>query len=218
MLYNPVMRSAFMPLPVALISTISNAGIRNIAPYSCVMPVLRPLDLICLASAFRRDTLANIGENREFVVNLPGIDLADKIMPTAKASSPEVDEFEIAGLKSKESNMILPPGISGCYAWMECKWVREYREKEYVLVVGRVLRLEVNDDVLDPDGKVDPEKAQPLMMLSGKKGMHFCTVRDIARFEPFSAMFSDDGNAKRILPHLSPQKPDGSFWADENDV
>ncbi len=62
MLYNPIMRSAFMPLPVALISTISNAGIRNIAPYSCIMPILRPLDLVCLASAFRRDTLVNMSK------------------------------------------------------------------------------------------------------------------------------------------------------------
>lgn len=49
MLYNPIMRSAFMPLPVALISTINNPGIRNIAPYSCIMPILRPLDLVWLA-------------------------------------------------------------------------------------------------------------------------------------------------------------------------
>jgi flavin reductase (DIM6/NTAB) family NADH-FMN oxidoreductase RutF len=190
MLYNPTMRSAFMPLPVALISTISGAGIRNIAPYSCLMPILRPLDLVCLASAFRRDTLVNITENLEFVVNLPGIDMADKVMPTAKASSPEVDEFKLAGLKAKDSNMILPPGIKDCYAWMECQWVREYREQDYVLLVGKVLRMEVSDRVLDEEGKLDVDKAQPLMMVGSKQGMHFCTLRDIAKFEPLSAMFA----------------------------
>ena len=45
------MREGMMPLPVTFISTISHDGIRNIAPWSCVMPVLRPLDLNCLASA-----------------------------------------------------------------------------------------------------------------------------------------------------------------------
>ena len=60
MLFKPFMREGFMPLPVAFVSSISPDGIRNIAPYSCIMPVLRPLDLICLASAARRDTLANI--------------------------------------------------------------------------------------------------------------------------------------------------------------
>ncbi|MFP4285998.1 MAG: hypothetical protein ACLFQG_10660, partial [Desulfovermiculus sp.] len=91
----------------------------------------------------------------------------------------------------KTSNMVLPPGILGCYAWMECQWVREHRELEYVLLVGKVLRLEVSDRVLDQEGKLDVDKAQPMMMVGSKQGMHFCTVRDVARFEPFSAMFAD---------------------------
>jgi hypothetical protein len=47
----------------------------NIAAYSCIMPVLRPLDLICMISAFKRDTLKNMRDTREFVVNLAGADL-----------------------------------------------------------------------------------------------------------------------------------------------
>ncbi|OPX34585.1 MAG: hypothetical protein B1H11_10650, partial [Desulfobacteraceae bacterium 4484_190.1] len=89
MLFKPFMREGFMPLPVTFISTISKDGIRNIAPYSCIMPVLRPLDLICLASARKRDTLVNIRETREFVVNMVGADFADKVIPTAKISPPE---------------------------------------------------------------------------------------------------------------------------------
>ena len=60
MILKPFMREGVMPLPVTFISTISKDGIRNIAPWSCVMPVLRPLDLICAASAKKRDTLRNI--------------------------------------------------------------------------------------------------------------------------------------------------------------
>ena len=74
MIFKPFMREGFMPLPVAFISSIDAQGCRNIAPYSCIMPVLRPLDLICLASASKRDTLNNIHENGEFVVNLVGTD------------------------------------------------------------------------------------------------------------------------------------------------
>ena len=49
-------RESLIPLPVAFISTTSEDGIRNIAPYSCVMPILRPFDLVCVASAKMRDT------------------------------------------------------------------------------------------------------------------------------------------------------------------
>ena len=41
------------------------------------MPVLRPLDLVCIASAKKRDTLVNIQETGEFVINMAGTDLAD---------------------------------------------------------------------------------------------------------------------------------------------
>ncbi len=189
MIFKPFMREGFMPLPVAFISSISKNGIRNIAPYSCIMPVLRPLDLICLASAKRRDTLVNIRETGDFVVNLAGTDLADKVVPTAKFSPPEADEFKEAGLEEKPSALIKAPGIAGCYAWVECGLFKAYEESDYVLIMGKVLRLEVDDKFLRPDGTLDVAKTKPLMMIGSKKGMHFCTVADIERFEPFGAMF-----------------------------
>jgi len=189
MIFKPFMREGFMPLPVAFISSMSKGGIRNIAPYSCIMPVLRPLDLICLASAKRRDTLVNIRETHEFVVNLAGTDLADKVIPTAKFSPPEADEFIEAKLEEKPSAIIKAPGIAGCYAWMECELFKEYEESDYVLVMGKVLRLEVDDQYLTDDGTLDIQKAKPLMMIGSRKGMHFCTTADTDRFEPFGAMF-----------------------------
>lgn len=191
MIFKPFMREGFMPLPVALISSISRDGIRNIAPYSCIMPVLRPLDLICLASAFRRDTLVNIRDTRQFVVNMVGIEFADKVIPTARFSPPEADEFDLAGLSEKPSAVVGAPGIAGSYAWMECELFKEYVEPEYVLIMGTVLHLEVADRTLTPDGDLDIAKAKPLMMTGSKKGMHFSTLSDTGAFEPFGAMFPD---------------------------
>jgi len=191
MIFKPFLREEFIPLPVAFISTISRNGIRNIAPYSCIMPVLRPLDLICLASAKKRDTLVNIRETREFTVNLVGVDFAGKVIPTARYSPPETDEFELAGLFEKPSEIIRAPGIAGAYAWMECLLFREYEEADHVLITGKVIRLEVSDKALKPNGDLDIQKAAPLMMTGAENGMRFCTVMDIGRFEPFSAMFPD---------------------------
>ena len=119
MILKPFLREGVMPLPVTFLSTVSTDGIRNIAPWSCIMPILRPLDLICAASAPRRDTLNNVRDTREFVVNLPGVDLVDKVIPTAKNVPPDVDEFELAGIDEKPSQLITAPGMAGCYAWME---------------------------------------------------------------------------------------------------
>ncbi|MEJ5330896.1 MAG: flavin reductase family protein [Desulfobaccales bacterium] len=191
MILKPFKREAYLPLPVAFISTLSPDGIRNIAPYSCLMPVLRPLDLVCLASALRRDTLDNIRATGEFVINLPGVDLADKVIPTARYSPPEADEFELAGLQEKPSVKVKAPGIMGCYAWMECRLYKEYAEPQYVLIVGQVLHLEVPDHVYLPDGSLNLDKARPLMMVGSNTGMKYCTATDIRRFEPFGAMFPE---------------------------
>ncbi|MFH1139655.1 MAG: flavin reductase family protein [Pseudomonadota bacterium] len=189
MLFKPFMREGFMPLPVCFISTISVAGVRNIAPWSCVMPVLRPLDLILAASAVKRDTLDNIRATAQFVLNLAGTDLLDKVTPTARYSRPEEDEFLLAGLEEKPSVVVKAPGVAGCYAWMECELVKEYAEDRFVLLLGRVLRLEVRDDVLKEDRSLDLDKARPLMMTGSERGMNFCTAADLGRSEPFGAMF-----------------------------
>jgi len=188
---KPFLREGLMPLPVTFISTISSDGVRNIAPWSCVMPVLRPLDLIALASAKKRDTLRNILETGEFVVNLAGAELAGKVIPTARYSDPEEDEFLLAGLEEKPSSMVKAPGIAGCYAWMECRLFRTYEEENHVLLLGRVLRLEADDRVMTGEGALDLTKARPLMMTGSRKGIHFCVPADLGRHEPFEAMFPD---------------------------
>ncbi len=191
MIFKPLMREGFFPLPVAFISTCSQEGINNIAPYSCIMPVLRPLDLICLASARKRDTLVNIRDTREFVVNLAGKSFVDKVIPTARFSRPEEDEFELANLTPRPSHTIKAPGIEGAYAWMECQLAGFHEGEGYTLIMGKVTRLEVDDDCLTPDGRLDLKKACPLMMTGGKKGMHYCTAADLDQSDPFGAMFPD---------------------------
>lgn len=189
-------RESLIPLPVTFISTTSKDGIRNIAPYSCVMPVLRPFDLICVASAKMRDTVVNIKDTGEFVINMPGVEMVDKVIPTASHVPFDVNEFELADLKEKPSKKVKAPGIEGCYAWMECKlhniYEDEYEGFPYLLILGKVVHLEVNDDIYNPeDGSWDIEKANPLMMVESDRGMHFCTVSDINKFEPYGAMFPD---------------------------
>ncbi|MCL6479985.1 MAG: flavin reductase family protein, partial [Peptococcaceae bacterium] len=66
MILAPRKREQIIPLPVVLISTVGEDGVRNIAPWSNITPILRPLDDIVLASWIKRDTLNNIRKTREF--------------------------------------------------------------------------------------------------------------------------------------------------------
>jgi len=186
---EPVEREAALVLPVVWVSTLDQAGVRNLAPYSNVTPLLRSTDLIALASWHRRDTLKNIRRNQEFVISVPGVDLAEKVMPTAMHYPPSVDEFQEAGLEPHPSALVAPPGVAGCLAWLECRLHRQYVEKSYVLVVGQVLRLEVRDDLVNQQGGLDLAKAQPLLASLDREGVRWATARDLGKGEPYGAMF-----------------------------
>ncbi|WP_281795146.1 flavin reductase family protein [Desulforhabdus amnigena] len=196
---TPHKREFAFPGLVVFISTQDEQGVRNVAPYSNLMPILRPTDLVCVASWHKRDTLRNIRKTGEFVLNVPPVEMVKHVIPTAKHYPPETDEFVVAGLTPKASKTVKPPGIEGCLAWMECSLVRQHIEKEYVLIIGKVKRLEMQEDLLDAAGGFDPHKADPLMVLLNNSGMRFVTVKDTGYTEPYGAMFPD---GKDRLAHL----------------
>ncbi len=161
-----------LPLPVVLISTVSKAGIRNIAPWSCVMPILRPLDEILIASWIKRDTLTNIRETGDFVINVPPAKMADAVVVCSKNYPHDVDEFEKAGLEPCPSKQVKSPGITGCLARMECTLKEEIIREKYSLIIGKVVHLEVEEKYFGT-GEMDFENAQPLSIISSNTGMRF---------------------------------------------
>ena len=171
MILKPNMRSQVLPMPVVLISTISEDGIRNAAPWGCVMPILRPLDEILIASWLKRDTLENIRNTGEFVVNVPRSEMAKEVEICAKNFPPEVDEFVEAGLEPRASLKVKPPGIEGCVAWMVCVLVEEILREKYSLIIGRVVHLEGSDEFFDERGEMDFERAKPMSMILGPGGV-----------------------------------------------
>ncbi len=141
----PEMFKRFLPLPVTVITTVDGEGIPNAAPYSCVMPILRPLPLIAIASALPRDTLRNIRTTGEFVVNVMGKPAFREAMKCARDYPPEVNELEEAGLETLPSKRVKPPRIKAAVGWIEAKLDREIPDERYVLIIGQVVCSEMND-------------------------------------------------------------------------
>lgn len=142
---NPEEFKRFLPLPVTLITTVDAKGIANGAPYSCVMPILRPLNLIAIASALPRDTLSNIRATREFVVNVVGRPGFREAMSCAKAYPSDVDEMEEVGLETTPAKKVGAPRIENAIGWIEAVLEQEITGENYAVVIGRVLCSEVND-------------------------------------------------------------------------
>lgn len=193
MILKPRQREQVLPLPVVLVSTVSQEGVRNAAPWSNVTPILRPFDEIMIASWIKRDTLNNIRETGEFVVNVPPVDMVEAVMVCSKNYPPEVDEFEQAGLKLRPSQKVKAPGIEGCLAWVECTLVEEISRKNYSLVIGKVVHLEADDRFFNEGGEMDYEQAKPLSVMLGDKGMWFTRPVFAGRYAEYAEMFLSKG-------------------------
>jgi len=189
MILKPNQRENILPLPVVLISTISKDGVRNAAPWSNFTPVLRPLEEVVLASWIKRDTLENIRQTGEFVVNIPQVGMEDAVMISARNYPPEVDGFLQAGLKARPSAKVKAPGIEDCLAWAECVLEEELVREKFVLIIGKVVHQEADDRFFNADGSMNFQRAKPLSAMLGKDGMSFTYPAFSGRYADYREMF-----------------------------
>ena len=146
---KPAQFTRFLPLPVALITTVSAQGAINAAPYSCIMPILRITDLFAVASALPRDTLSNIRETGEFVVNVMGKPSFRQAMNCVKSHPTGVNELEKEGLEWTDAKKVKPPRVTDAIGWLEARLEQEVKGDNYVIIIGKAIHSEINDAFWD---------------------------------------------------------------------
>lgn len=157
-----LMSGIIVPRPVALVSTVDAAGRTNLAPFSffCGVGSVPPTLLFCpvlrAASATpgaRKDTLHNVEQTGEFVVNVVSESIAEATNITAAEVPSHVDEFELAGLTPIPSMAVKPPRVAESPAQMECKLLQViYTSHEPgggVIVLGEIVQFHVREDLLN---------------------------------------------------------------------
>lgn len=160
---------ALAPRVTVLASTVDSKGRVNAAPFSFAMPISMEPPLLALGLNPENDTIANIKETKEFVVNIPPAEILEKVLNCSEHFPRGVSELEKTGLTTLKSNKVKPPRVKECLAWFECKLEFLKEAGDHMLVVGRVVDAEVKDGYLKKDGNLDTEKAQVLMHVGGKE-------------------------------------------------
>ena len=112
--FNLVLTGVVVPRPIAFVSTVSTDGISNLAPYSFFNAVSYDPPTIVFSSSRTvdrksKDTLRNVEETGEFVVNVVVDDIAEAMNKTSAEFPEDVDEFEIAGLTAIPSEIVKAP-------------------------------------------------------------------------------------------------------------
>ncbi len=161
-------RAIVAPRPIGWVSTISQGGIINLAPYSFFNAVAGHPPMVILSSEGIKDSIRNIEDTREFVVNLATLPMAKRMNETSRGLPSEINEFEFAGLGAAASSMVRPPRVADCPAALECKVTDVIPLKnlagdigERRMAVAEVVGIYIDDAYLT-DGKFDMVKAQTL--------------------------------------------------------
>jgi flavin reductase (DIM6/NTAB) family NADH-FMN oxidoreductase RutF len=164
-----LMTGIIVPRPVALVSTVDRNGTANLAPFSFFSGVgsSPPTVLFCPAVRaatpshpdIRKDTLRNVEETGEFVVNIVSEAIAAAANASAAEVLPEVDEFVLAGLTPTASAVVRPPRVAESPAQMECKLLQVIYTSRApgggVIVLGEVVRFHVREDLME-NFRIDP--------------------------------------------------------------
>lgn len=171
-----LMVQLIQPRPIAWVSSVSKTGIANLAPYSFFNGVGAnpPTLLFCPANkkdGGRKDSLTNVLETKEFVVNVVSATDAEIMNQSSAEYSSETSEFEAIGINTLDSSIVTPPRVASSLAQFEC---RLWRHIELApgpaganIVIGEIVMVHV-DDVAIKDGEVDPAKISNIGRLGGK--------------------------------------------------
>ena len=163
--------SAVVPRPIAFVSTVNAAGVTNLAPFSYFNAVASEPPLVAISINDRaddpKDTLRNIRETREFVVNVVSEPLLDAMVRTAGEWPRGTSEFDASGLTPMPSERVRPPYVAESPLQLECQLYSEVKLGNSFLVVGEVILARVRDDVM-VDGRVDPARLAPVGRLGGE--------------------------------------------------
>jgi flavin reductase (DIM6/NTAB) family NADH-FMN oxidoreductase RutF len=159
------------PRPIALVTTVSNAGLSNAAPMSFFNVFAHEPPIVILGLNTRpdgspKDTTANIRETGEFVVNMCDMAMAQKMVNCGIRFPPGVDEAEVTGLTLVPSLQVRPGRVLESPCSMECRLHHSIEFPCRSIVLGEVVQMHVRDDCLDANGHcVVPESYQPLARL-----------------------------------------------------
>jgi flavin reductase (DIM6/NTAB) family NADH-FMN oxidoreductase RutF len=153
-----------VPRPIAWISTLSVDGIGNLAPHSFFSVASANPPIVSWTSVGHKDTLRNVLATGEFVVNLANLANLEQINHSSAAFAAGDDEAVELDIAMEPSDHVAPPRVAGSPASLECTMHSTIELGDSVLVLGTVVAITVDDDVL-VDGHPEFDRLQPLSRL-----------------------------------------------------
>jgi flavin reductase (DIM6/NTAB) family NADH-FMN oxidoreductase RutF len=147
----PMLDKIHFPLigQVVLVTSINREKIPNVAPKSWISVFARKPAIVGFGCNVNHDTSKNILTTGEFVVNIPGAELAKKIWRASESKGQDSKEIEKVGLTPIKSIKITTPRIAECKAHLECSldWTKKYGDE--IIIFGKVLLASIDKKAVE---------------------------------------------------------------------
>lgn len=187
---HQLLLGSIAPRPIAFASTVDKQGIPNLSPFSFFNVFgVNPTTLIFSPARRGRDnttkdTFENVKEVPEVVINVVSKDIVEKANIASGEFDSGVNEFLEAGLNMEDSIKVKPFRVKESPVQFECK-VRQIIETgdgggAGNLVICEILMIHVNDEILDDNGIIDPDK---IRLVGRMGGNHYCDAFGTAIFD-----------------------------------
>lgn len=168
---------AVAPRPICFASTINSDGQVNLSPFSFfnVFSANPPVMIFSPARRVRdnttKHTLENVQDVAEVVINMVSYSMVQQMSLSSTEYPSGVNEFEKAGFTQLPSQLVKPPRVAEAAVQFECRvnQVIPLGEEGGAgnLVIAQVVRLHLDQSILDDQGKIDPVKLDPVSRLGG---------------------------------------------------
>jgi flavin reductase (DIM6/NTAB) family NADH-FMN oxidoreductase RutF len=171
--HNPL-KAIVAPRPIGWISSKGRDGSVNLAPYSYFNAISEQPPMVMFSSApsgdTSKDSLRNVMETKEFVVNVVSAALGDAMNVSSGSFPYGTNEFEKASLEIAACETVSVPRVKAapaaleCCLWQAIELPAPDNGQASTMVIGTITGIHIADDVI-VDGKVDVAAYQPLARL-----------------------------------------------------
>lgn len=168
-----LLTASIAPRPIALVSTQDKNGVQNVAPFSffTIVTSAPPTVMFSIGELNNRkkDTLSNIEEHPEFVINIVNTAMGEAINNAAANFKPDVNEFEEVNLTAVPARTINAFAVKESPIHLECQLDQIIKVGRGYMVLAEVKHFVIDDDLYLGNYKIDFEKTNPLVRFAGSK-------------------------------------------------
>ena len=144
-------------------STVGTANKPNIIAIGASSICASNPPIVGLAIGRAQYSLSLINETGDFGVNLPTADQMQQVDICGTRSGQTVDKFSACGFTPQPASQIRAPLIKECPVSMECELLQTVALGTHEWVLGKIVAVHIDEEILDENGNFDSSRAKPLL-------------------------------------------------------